>query len=46
MASILLYIFFFFYRCPPFFDDNPFDIYEKILIGKITWPKSMDPVAK
>ncbi|GAB1600387.1 putative serine/threonine-protein kinase PRKY [Argonauta hians] len=32
--------------CPPFFDDNPFDIYEKILIGKISWPKTMDPVAK
>eukprot|EP00171_Calliarthron_tuberculosum_P008091 IDg8091t1 len=23
---------------PPFFDDNPFGIYEKILAGKIDWP--------
>lgn len=27
---------------PPFFDDNPFGIYEKILRGKIHWPKEMD----
>lgn len=32
--------------CPPFFDDNPFGIYEKILAGKIDWPKHMDLVAK
>jgi len=31
---------------PPFYDDNPFGIYEKILSGKIDWPKQMDPVAK
>uniref|UniRef100_A0A1B6DJA4 Protein kinase domain-containing protein n=1 Tax=Clastoptera arizonana TaxID=38151 RepID=A0A1B6DJA4_9HEMI len=31
---------------PPFFDDNPFGIYEKILAGKIEWPRHMDPVAK
>ncbi|KAL5005475.1 hypothetical protein ScPMuIL_018931 [Solemya velum] len=31
---------------PPFFDDNPFGIYEKILAGKIEWPKHLDPVAK
>ncbi|CAD7081429.1 unnamed protein product [Hermetia illucens] len=31
---------------PPFYDDNPFGIYEKILSGKIDWPKNMDPVAK
>lgn len=31
---------------PPFFDDNPFAIYEKILAGKIDWPKHIDPVAK
>lgn len=24
---------------PPFFDDNPFGIYEKILEGKIDWPR-------
>lgn len=31
---------------PPFFDENPFGIYEKILAGRIEWPKHMDPVAK
>ncbi|CAB0039334.1 unnamed protein product [Trichogramma brassicae] len=31
---------------PPFFDDNPFGIYEKILGGRIEWPKHIDPVAK
>lgn len=31
---------------PPFYDDNPFSIYDKILEGKIEWPKYMDPVAK
>ena len=31
---------------PPFFDDNPFGIYEKILGGKIEWPRHIDPVAK
>jgi serine/threonine protein kinase len=31
---------------PPFFDDNPFGIYEKILAGKIEWPRHLDPVAK
>jgi len=31
---------------PPFFDDNPFGIYEKILSGKIEWPRHVDPVAK
>jgi len=31
---------------PPFFDDNPFGIYEKILAGKMEWPRHMDPVAK
>lgn len=27
---------------PPFFDDNPFGIYEKILAGRIEWPKHME----
>ncbi|CAB4010712.1 kinase DC2 [Paramuricea clavata] len=27
---------------PPFYDDNPFGIYEKILAGKVEWPKTMD----
>ena len=31
---------------PPFYDDNPFGIYEKILSGKIDWPRHIDPVAK
>merc|ERR1719382_1467480 len=31
---------------PPFFDDNPFGIYEKILGGKIDWPRHIDPLAK
>jgi len=31
---------------PPFFDDNPFSIYEKILAGKIEWPRHVDAVAK
>ena len=31
---------------PPFFDDNPFGIYEKILAGKIEWPRHIEPTAK
>lgn len=31
---------------PPFYDDNPFGIYEKILSGKIEWARHLDPVAK
>ncbi|KAL3846793.1 hypothetical protein ACJMK2_017749 [Sinanodonta woodiana] len=31
---------------PPFFDEQPFAIYEKILAGRIEWPKHLDPVAK
>jgi len=31
---------------PPFYDDNPFGIYEKILSGKIEWPRHIDPIAK
>ena len=27
---------------PPFFDDNPFMIYEKILAGKLDWPQHME----
>ncbi|CAG2197335.1 PRKX [Mytilus edulis] len=30
---------------PPFFDENTFKIYEKILEGKIEWPRHLDPVA-
>jgi len=31
---------------PPYFDDDPFRIYDRILEGKISWPKYTDPVAK
>jgi len=31
---------------PPFFDDNPFCIYEKILAGKLEWPQHVEPVAR
>lgn len=31
---------------PPFFDDNPFGIYEKILAGKFAFPANIDPNAK
>ncbi|XP_006752656.2 PREDICTED: cAMP-dependent protein kinase catalytic subunit PRKX, partial [Myotis davidii] len=27
---------------PPFFDDNPFGIYQKILAGKIDFPRYLD----
>lgn len=31
---------------PPFYADNPFGIYEKILNAKFDWPRLVDPVAK
>jgi len=31
---------------PPFFDDHPFGIYEKILSGKMTFPAHFDAAAK
>jgi protein kinase X len=31
---------------PPFYDDNPFQIYQKILAGKIEWPRTIDLHAK
>ncbi|XP_022340993.1 cAMP-dependent protein kinase catalytic subunit PRKX-like [Crassostrea virginica] len=31
---------------PPWFDDNAFRIYEKIIEGRLEWPKHIDPVAK
>jgi protein kinase X len=31
---------------PPFYDENPFQIYQKILAGKIDWPRHIDLVAK
>ena len=32
--------------CPPFSDENPFVIYEKILAGEIVWPQQVDGLAK
>ncbi|KAG7258716.1 hypothetical protein CRUP_010192 [Coryphaenoides rupestris] len=29
-------------RYPPFFDDNPFGIYQKILAGKLEFPRHLD----
>jgi protein kinase A len=31
---------------PPFFDESPYGIYEKILSGHIHWPRSMDPLSR
>lgn len=31
---------------PPFYADNPFGIYEKILNAKYEWPRTVDPIAK
>jgi len=31
---------------PPFFDDNPFGIYEKILAGRLEWPRHLEPQTK
>jgi protein kinase X len=31
---------------PPFYDENPFQIYQKILAGKTEWPRYIDAVAK
>jgi protein kinase A len=31
---------------PPFFDETPYGIYEKILAGCIEWPRSMDRLSK
>ena len=31
---------------PPFFDENTFGTYEKILAGKVEFPKFVDAVAK
>lgn len=31
---------------PPFFDESPYGIYEKILSGQIHWPRSIDPLSK
>ena len=34
------------HRYPPFFDEHPFRIYEKILEGKVDWPHHLSPTAK
>ena len=31
---------------PPFYDENPFGIYQKILAGKIDFPRHFDVNAK
>ena len=31
---------------PPFYDENPFGIYQKILVGTIDFPKYVDEYAK
>ncbi|KAF8350866.1 AGC/PKA protein kinase [Amanita rubescens] len=31
---------------PPFFDESPYGIYEKILRGQIQWPRTMDRLSK
>jgi len=31
---------------PPFYDDNPFSVYEKILQGKVSYPGLMDSYSK
>ncbi|KAF4693606.1 hypothetical protein FOZ60_010531 [Perkinsus olseni] len=31
---------------PPFYDDNPFGIYQKVLLGRIDFPKHFDSKAK
>ncbi|KAK2467058.1 hypothetical protein APHAL10511_001316 [Amanita phalloides] len=31
---------------PPFFDESPYGIYEKILVGEIHWPRTMDRLSK
>jgi len=34
------------HRFPPFWDESPFGIYQKILVGKINFPKNMDKSAQ
>ena len=36
----------FMFSYPPYFDDIPFKIYEKILQGKLEFPKYVDSVGK
>lgn len=39
---LLRVTFIFLRRYPPFFDDNPFGIYQKILAGKLEFPRHLD----
>ena len=31
---------------PPFYDESPFGIYQKILAGRVEYPRHIDPKAK
>jgi serine/threonine protein kinase len=31
---------------PPFFADTPYGIYERILRGRVHWPRDMDPLSR
>lgn len=31
---------------PPFFDETPYGIYEKILVGDVYWPRTLDRLSK
>ncbi|XP_006458278.1 hypothetical protein AGABI2DRAFT_64256 [Agaricus bisporus var. bisporus H97] len=31
---------------PPFFDETPYGIYEKILVGEVYWPRHLDRLSK
>jgi hypothetical protein len=36
----------FIFSYPPFYDENPFGIYQKVLAGKIDFPRHFDVKAK
>ena len=46
MHYILHISFIFLIRYPPFFDEHPFRIYEKILEGKVDWSRHLDANSK
>jgi len=39
-------MFLYFGRYPPFYDENPLGIYEKILAGHAEFPRFVDPTSK
>ena len=45
-TSLIFFFLFWVYSYPPFFDDNPFGIYEKILAGKLQFPHHFDNAAR